>query len=130
MSVSIDDLKQFAENLSNANGECEWRSAASRGYYAIYHKTLGVADACLPQNPHAIGEHERLTERLKQAGMKGRSLAYRIIDLKKVRTRADYDLAANFAQQDAVDLIGNCPSVFNQADEFLAHVSAQQASKP
>ncbi|MDN7851370.1 hypothetical protein [Burkholderia seminalis] len=130
MSISIQDLQKLATDLSNGAGECEWRSAASRGYYSMFHKALEVADACLPPNPYAQGEHEKLTDRLKQEGRKGMSLAYRLIDQKKVRTKADYKLSEAFKQADATDLIANCPSIYQQADELLAHVNGQKAANP
>lgn len=130
MSISTSDLLHFATTLSNGTSECEWRSAASRAYYSAYHKVLGVADSCLPPSPYAIGEHERLTDRLKQQGVKGKSLAYVLIDLKRVRTKADYKLGESFRQQEATDLIANCPAVFAKADEFHALVSAQKAAAP
>ncbi|WP_321929418.1 hypothetical protein [Burkholderia cenocepacia] len=130
MSISIEDLHKLATDLSKGSGECEWRSAASRGYYSMFHKALEVADACLPPSPYAQGEHEKLTDRLKQQGNKGKALAYCLIDQKKVRTKADYKLSEAFRQADATDLIANCSSIFKQADEFLAHVNGQPAVKP
>ncbi|PRG76150.1 hypothetical protein C6T58_24850 [Burkholderia multivorans] len=96
----------------------------------MFHKALEVADACLPPSPFAQGEHERLTDRLKLHSTKGKSLAYRLIDQKRVRTKADYRLGESFQCADATDLIANCPSIFQQADEFLSHVNGQQATKP
>jgi uncharacterized protein (UPF0332 family) len=131
VSITINDLVTLAGQLAGGQSEPEWRSAASRAYYAAFHKALEVADGCLPPNPVAIGEHERLTERLKSHGVKGRSLAYVLIDYKRIRTRADYELSMGFSQADAVDLIRACTAFFNQADTFLQHVNSQkQAAKP
>lgn len=128
MTVQVQDIEKLAEVLANGTTESEWRSGASRGYYAMFHKVLRVADECLPASNVVMGEHERLGERLKAQGLKGRSLAYRLQDMKKVRTRADYFLDVDFAQSDATDLIANCPAIAAQADAFLALV--HQASKP
>jgi uncharacterized protein (UPF0332 family) len=119
-----------AGQLAGGTTEQEWRSAASRAYYAAFHKALEVADMCLPPNPYAIGEHERLTDRLKAQGKKGMSLAYVLIDHKKVRTRADYKLNEAFAQDDATDLIAACPAFFQKADDFYTFVAGQAASSP
>ncbi|MBU9495878.1 hypothetical protein L0Z13_06860 [Burkholderia multivorans] len=128
MSIGIKDIEALAATMANGGSECEWRSGASRGYYAMFHKVLQVADACLPPSNFVLGEHERLGERLKAQGLKGRSLAYRLQDMKKVRTRADYFLDEDFSQADATDLIANCPSIEAQADQFFAVV--HQASNP
>lgn len=129
MSIAVSDLLTLASQLANGSAECEWRSAASRAYYGAFHKALEVADAHLPANPLAIGEHEKLTERLKAQGLKGRSLAYVLIDLKKVRTHADYHLATQFAQCEATDLIAACNAFLPRADQFAACVKANP-SKP
>lgn len=125
MSIEVDDLWKLAEQLSAGSHECEWRAGA---YYAAYHKALVVADHCLPSNPQPCGEHVKLTERLKAEGMKGRSLAYSLIDLKRVRTDADYRLAESFTQSQATDLLANCLAFVPRADAFRAHVERDQAA--
>ncbi|MDR5755469.1 hypothetical protein [Caballeronia sp. LZ035] len=128
MSIEVDDLLKLAEHLSAGSQQCEWRAGASRAYYAAYHKALIVADQCLPSNPQVCGEHVRLTERLKAGGMKGRSLAYSLIELKRVRTDADYRLAEPFTQCQATDLLANCRAFVPRADAFRAHVERAQAA--
>jgi uncharacterized protein (UPF0332 family) len=130
VSISIQDLLSLASSLAAEPGECEWRSAASRAYYAAYHKALTVAEACLPPNPFAGGEHERLTERFKQHSSKGKQIAYVLIDLKKTRTIADYKLASAFQQMDAADFIPRCEVFLEKVDEFHAHVTGVQATGP
>lgn len=130
MSISVPDLLTLAETLGNGAGECEWRSAASRAYYAAYHKALSVADACLPPNPFAGGEHERLTERFKQHSIKGKQIAYVLIDLKKTHTTADYKLAASFQQADATDFIPKCEVFLEKVDEFSVYAADAQATGP
>ncbi|SIO22739.1 hypothetical protein [Paraburkholderia phenazinium] len=130
MSITINDLVTLAGQLANGATEQEWRSAASRAYYADFHKALEVADGCLPVYNVVMGEHERLTERLKKQGNKGKSLAYVLIDHKKVRTRADYKLTKAFTQADATDLIALCPAFFQQADDFYNFVTAQSGTGP
>lgn len=118
MSTTINELLQLGTALGNCSSEVEWRSGASRAYYALFHKALEVADSCLPPNPFHGGEHTRLTDRFVAHSFKGKSLAYRLIDMKKVRTLADYKLAYGFSQQEALDLVAACPILFKQADDF------------
>lgn len=87
MSIEVTDLIGLAQQLSAGNSECEWRSGASRAYYAAYHKALLVADRCLPPSPYVSGEHQRLTDRYIAEGKKGKALAYMLIDLKKKSER-------------------------------------------
>ncbi|HEV3432270.1 MAG TPA: hypothetical protein VG320_30695 [Paraburkholderia sp.] len=128
MSISVQDLLSLAHALGNGAGESEWRSGASRAYYAAYHRALEVADACLPTNLFAAGEHERLTERFKQHSMKGKQIAYVLIDLKKTRTTADYKLTAAFQQADATDFIPKCEVFLEKVDEFHSQISGTQAT--
>ncbi|WP_157977898.1 hypothetical protein [Paraburkholderia kururiensis] len=124
MSIGVSDLLALAGQLANGAVEAEWRSGASRAYYGAFHKALEVADANLPPSPQSLGEHEKLTERLKAHSMKGRSLAYVLIDLKKVRTHADYHLSMPFAQKEATDLVASCHAFLPKADLFAAYVKA------
>ena len=124
MSVEVSDLMHLAQQLSAGNSECEWRSGASRAYYAAYHKMLAVTDDCLPLTREAAGQHEQLTNRLKAEGKRGRSLAYILIDLKMVRTHADYHLREPFSQQDAADLVANCLAFLPKTDVFHAQIKA------
>lgn len=130
MSINIQDLLTLADTLSNGAGECEWRSAASRAYYAAYHKALDAADACLSANPYAGGEHERLTERFKLHSKKGKQIAYVLIDLKKTRTIADYKLATSFQQADATDFIPRCEVFLEKVGEFQTYAAGAQAIGP
>jgi hypothetical protein len=120
MSIDVHDWMAVAQQLAAGEIEREWRSGASRAYYAAYHKALCVAEACLPPSPPVGGYHERLTNRLKADGMKGMALAYELIDLKRVRTRADYFVAQDFTQQEATDLIEKCTKFMPKADAFLS----------
>ena len=130
MSIAVGDLIGLGQQLAAGNSECEWRSGASRAYYGAYHKTLEVADTCLPASPFAIGQHERLTDRLKAEGKKGTSLAYMLIDLKRVRTHADYHLTLPFNQHDATDLVANCIAFLPKTDAFESHVKTNKTTSP
>ena len=114
----------LAGQLAAGPTECEWRSGSSRAYYGAFHKALGVADAHLPPSPYVMGEHEKLTERLKAHSNKGKSVAYVLIDLKRVRTHADYHLSLSFTQKQAVDHVAACNAFVPKADAFAAYVKA------
>lgn len=128
MSISVDELLAFAEALGNGTTECEWRSAASRAYYSAFHRGLEVAEACLAPNRYVSGAHERLTDRFKSHSIKGKALAYVLIDLKKTRTIADYKLGVPFRQTDATDFIPQCKSFIARVDGFLATETGNAAA--
>jgi hypothetical protein len=122
VSIDIHDWLAVAQQLVAGESECEWRSGASRAYYAAYHKALGVAETCLPApaRPAVTGYHERLTDRLKADGKKGLALAYELIDLKRVRTRADYFVHEAFSQEDATNFVDKCTRFIPRVDAFLS----------
>jgi hypothetical protein len=120
MSISSEDLLGVAEQMATRDSEVEWRAGASRAYYAAFHRAKDVADRCLPPNLLRMGEHESLTERFKVHGIKGKSIAYVLVDLKKVRTHADYHIRHNFLKQDGTDQVSDCKSFCKQVDGFQA----------
>jgi uncharacterized protein (UPF0332 family) len=118
MSIDASDLMALAQKLSTGAGECEWRAAASRAYYAAYHTALVVADKFLPIRVSDEGVHVRLEKRLIGSGIAGRSLAYQLRELKKTRTHADYRLETKFSQVDASDSIAQCQAFIPKAGVF------------
>jgi uncharacterized protein (UPF0332 family) len=122
MSIDVSDLISLAKELAAGNSECEWRSGASRAYYAAYHKALIVADDCLPTSLYAIGVHQQLSDRFAAEGKKGKALAYKLLDLKRVRTLADYRLARPFSQNDATDAVKDTIAFMPLADAFLSRM--------
>jgi uncharacterized protein (UPF0332 family) len=98
------DFLDVAGEWAAGNREAEWRSAASRAYYAAFHvarKLLHQAGFVVPQAEQA---HAYLWLRLANAGhpdveRAGNDLIY----LRRVRNAADYDLDRPFAQLAALD---------------------------
>jgi hypothetical protein len=125
MSIDTSDLLRLAQQLAAGDSECEWRSGASRAYYAAYHKALDVADLCLPPSSAATGLHRQLSNRFQAEGKTGARLAYALVALKRVRTRADYLLAASFSQRDATDAVARSIAFMPQADAFLTRKHTQ-----
>jgi uncharacterized protein (UPF0332 family) len=128
MSIDSSDLISLALRLSAADTECEWRSGASRAYYAAYHKALNAANRCLAPVSADRGYHERLTNRLMDYGTKGRSIAYTLKALKHGRTRADYELNTQFSQKEATELVKATIEFLPKVDAFEAHVASCNAS--
>jgi uncharacterized protein (UPF0332 family) len=122
MSIDVTDLISLAKELAAGDNECEWRSGASRAYYAAYHKALGVAEDCLPPSPYATGVHQQLTDRFAAEGRKGTTLAYKLVDLKRARTHADYRLAEPFSQQRATKVVADTIAFLPMADAFLSRM--------
>jgi uncharacterized protein (UPF0332 family) len=102
-----------AQRLAAASAEEDWRTATSRAYYAAFH----IASAFMANLgftvPNAERAHAYLWLRLQNAGAATIQRAGILLnDLRRERTRADYDLHRTFAQarvlaavQDAATII-------------------------
>jgi uncharacterized protein (UPF0332 family) len=104
--MSPRDFLDVAGEWALANREAEWRSAASRAYYASFH----VASQLLLHSgfavPQAEQAHAFLWLRLANAGhpdvqRAGNDLNY----MRRIRNQADYDLGRPFAQQTGIDQV-------------------------
>ncbi|MFS2113319.1 hypothetical protein [Herbaspirillum frisingense] len=108
MSVTFTDFYTFAKALSASSAEIELRNSTSRAYYAAFHLAQTVMDRC-PSNEHlAMGAHERVTERLHlQGSLSAKSLAYVLVNMKRQRKIADYEIADPFQGSIALAQIGS-----------------------
>ena len=99
MSVNCNDFLIFAKSLSNKS-EINNRNAASRSYYAAYHKCVEIYNP----NNDLIGEgglHEKLIKHLEGGcDKKEKELSYQMNQGRKLRVIADYKLDIDFTKSD------------------------------
>jgi uncharacterized protein (UPF0332 family) len=100
------DFLEVASEWAAGTREAEWRSAASRAYYAAFHVARTLLEGCKFVVPQADRAHAYLWLRLANAGhpdvnWAGNTLNY----LRTIRNRADYDLDLPFDQLDAIDQV-------------------------
>lgn len=139
MSVEAHDFTELARRLVTEDKEIDWRSAASRAYYAAFHLAKYAAYVC-PDNSHFKidgGTHAKLIDRFdswnpasQELKKKSRQISYILKDMKRTREHADYVTDVHFFKQDAetkicqIDLLNKCISeVFPLA---LSTASSQQ----
>ena len=108
------DFLLLAGELSPRNTEACWRSAASRAYYAAFHvardflNSLGFAIRQGDQSHAAV--YRRLSNtRVPDVDDVGN----RLIDLRRLRNQADYDLHRSFAAADARKAIQAAERLFD-----------------
>ena len=97
------DFLTVADALILGDSEAEWRTALSRAYYATFHVARNLLRQCgfvIPQSEQA---HAYLGLRLANCGhpdivQGGKDL----IDLRRQRNRANYDLDRTLEQKSAV----------------------------
>lgn len=113
MSCTAKDFAKCGDALLAAGAaEIDIRCATSRFYYSAFHSALSFHEA-LPSPGVApagnIGIHESLIQRLSKPTIKkddarhsaSRRAAYILIEMRKNRVKADYDLNASFSNADA-----------------------------
>jgi len=96
------DFLTVARTLAGSGTEAEWRTAASRAYFAAFHivrdlfRDLGFAV------PRSEAAHKYLAFRLQNCGrVELQKVGSDLDDLRDLRNRADYDLSPMFVQQRA-----------------------------
>jgi uncharacterized protein (UPF0332 family) len=96
------DLLPLASRLAGGRTEAEWRSAASRAYYADFHLARRLLSDLRFTVPRADRAHQYLVFRISNSGNSAVEQAGRDLDtLRRLRNRADYDDAPPFLQPQA-----------------------------
>ena len=108
MAITPDELLSYAESLAGAPREVAVRAAASRAYYAAFHRCDPLAATLPDSGAGRRGVHQQVIARL--AGFMGepgerrdliRKLGELLQQAKNLRTRADYYVDRDFTAMDA-----------------------------
>ncbi len=96
------DFLQLADALAAGSTEAEWRSAVSRAYYAAFHVARALLLHCGFAVPRGEQAHAYLWRRLSNASQAEVVAAGgNLLDLRRERNWADYDLERPFHQPTA-----------------------------
>lgn len=112
------DYLEFARGLvaSSERSEASLRAAASRAYYAAFHKSREAVE----REPGArLGQeaiHAEVIRRLRQRS-ETEILAANLDRLRRTRSHADYDGASTFPARHAELAVGLAAEVLRQLDE-------------
>lgn len=114
------DFLTSAQELLQGHREVDYRNAASRAYYSIYHicqESLGK----LPNLPHNVGAtHQKLIlDLLSHPDEKVRTLGRKLRQMKTLREKADYQLQVKFSRYEATQLISLAKKMGSEVDDFL-----------
>ncbi len=115
------DFLDQASELATGPREVDWRTAASRAYYAAFHvgsELLRAAGFAAPtdQSSHAYVWMRLSNAKLPQVETVGRALSI----LRQVRGHADYDLARPFTEQQGVKQVNDALTVVELLDDLAA----------
>src|SRR5262249_51250360 len=110
--MTPDAFLILAERLAQESTEAEWRTAASRAYYAAFHaakELLAVLGFVMPRDDTA---HRQVSYRLQNCGHPQVVAAGAQLDtLRKDRNRADYDLKRVFDRKQGVVPVQDAKSI-------------------
>jgi uncharacterized protein (UPF0332 family) len=119
--MSPRDFLDQADELVNAAREVDWRSAASRAYYAAFHVARSLLEAAGFVVPRAEQAHQYLHLRLANSGHPDIEQAgTELDDLRRRRNRADYDLHIAFPQSAAHDAVTTALAVIDLLESLAA----------
>lgn len=118
MPVTPQLLLDAAKALAGGEAEVDQRNAASRAYYAAFHRCLPIARRLgLPARPERV--HRDLIDTQKTArDNRLKSIAYMLDQCRKIRVDADYEINAPFTQGETQTALSQCQRIINQADSF------------
>jgi len=120
MAVTPDVLLGAAKALGQGGAEVDQRNAASRAYYAAYHRCLPLGRYLGLSAERGRGVHRRLLDTLLgSTDPKVKSIAYMLDQCRKLQTQADYRIEGDFSFQDALLAIQQCERIMTRIDALI-----------
>ena len=117
MITPADFLAQ-AEAWIRLPNEADWRSAASRGYYAAFHAARLLFQDLGFVVPHGPQAHAYLWMRLSNCGEPEIVTAGgRLNDLQRFRNRSDYDIQRDIVHTDAATAVAMARRVVERLED-------------
>lgn len=114
MSVRPNELLEAARELAQGNREVDFRNAASRAYYAAYHRGRQVAKSIGRLQTSSRGVHSDVIDALYHpTNAKLKEIAQKLARCRSLRVKADYKIGNSFKQSEA-------EACTRQADKILA----------
>ena len=110
MAITPDALLQVAREMAAGTREVDWRSAASRAYYAAYHRCIPFAYGRASASPGHTQMIADLTHR--KAETISRRAGFLLRHCKGLRGQADYGLGSTFQRDDAHSALKSTDRIF------------------
>jgi len=115
------DFLNLASDLVMGNGEADWRSGASRAYYAAFHVARDLLQSFGFAVPRADTAHAYLWMRLSNCGHPDVEKAGEDLDeMRTIRNTADYDPHWPFLQKWGIDQVDTALRVIAVLDAVAA----------
>ena len=117
MAVSPEQLLEAAEELAQGNREVDFRNAASRAYYAAYHRCRPIAQRNGLRSSKR-GVHSDVIDALRTSSKPAlKHLAQMLARGRGLRAKADYNIDEEFRSSEAQTSIRQAQRVFSVADQ-------------
>ena len=112
------DFLILATRLASATTEADWRTAASRAYYAAFHVARRLFADLNFAVPRADRAHQYLVFRLSNSGESAVEQAGRDLEtLRRLRNRADYDESPVLSQSQATAAVRIAEGIIQVLDD-------------
>ena len=118
MAVTADQLREGVQRAeaNTDNNEVERRVAASRSYYAAFHRCRPIAQAQVIFDD-VRGSHAQVIEALTRSrDKKIKGIGWRLEQCREKRVKADYVLAEGFTSGDAKMVSEQCEKIWATAE--------------
>lgn len=117
MAVSPEQILQSAEELGNGAREIDRRNAASRAYYAAFHRCLPLVEGDVDGD---FGVHRAVTNELYASMNRTlRTVGSLLEQCKSIRVAADYKTASAFNKQRSDLALKLAQELLNKTDSFV-----------
>ena len=116
MAVTPAQLREGAQSARIDGSEVERRVAASRSYYAAWHRCRPIAES-RGMFADSGGSHAEVIEALTRSReTQLKSIGYRLKQCRDLRVKADYHIEIDFPVEDAEVTRNQCEKVWTTAE--------------
>jgi len=113
------DFLDVASDWATGSREAEWRSAASRAYFAVFHVAQQLLQRCGFVVPNGDQAHAYLWLRLANSGRPDiQRVGNDLNALRRRRNQADYDLDQFFDSIVAVDCVQSAIGMIRDLEDL------------
>lgn len=118
MAVSPKQLLEAAQELAAGNREVDFRNAASRAYYAAYHRCRPFAQRNGLRTSNR-GVHGDVIDALRTSTKPAlKQLAQMLARCRTLRAKADYSIGGGFRRSEARTSTQQAQKILSIADRF------------
>lgn len=118
MAVSPKQLLEAAQELAAGNREVDFRNAASRAYYAAYHRCRPIAQRNGLRTSNR-GVHSDVIDALRTSTKPAlKQLTQMLARCRTLRAKADYSIGEGFRRSEARTSTQQAQKILSIADQF------------